>query len=657
MIGEESSTVASLQSQERAHDAVELVRKFGLAVFALQLAALLVWSEHFVSRFSLTTDYAIYHQAWWLIGHGHFNPFDSINGIPFWTSHGETLMWLLAPLGLVFPHDITLLWVQDFSMVGAELVAFTWLIDFARLSKSNRRESSFPALLSGTGLLLLVANPWIYWSLAFDFHLEIVGVLFISLLSRDLYRGEKSWRIWLWVALSLACGDVVATYALGVGLTGLVSGRGWRRRGLFIVAVSGIWVVLLSLIGANQGSSLSSYSYLTAGAGVTTGSQLGLLQLVKGLVVHPVRLFNVLWSRRLDLYASVAASGLVGLVSPWVLVPVILVLLENGLNQYLGFIVPSFQDALIFILLPVGTVSVLAALSKRHSRSAVVGALVIAINVLLWGAIWIPRVDSTWIRVSPSASAALLSFDNQIPRSDEVIASQGIVGRFSDRQWIYDLAPQTSIPIHTSPVWFVVAPGQGNETLASNVSDALITQLAGPRRARLVSHEAGVWLFRWVPREGISSVTIPSRTAQLPAWTSTGEAGQADTSGAVLNWHAAGISQSGYVVSGDYWRELQGSYRAVVNLSSTMNLNVEVWNATGNVLLARQELVPTHGRVSLRFPFVVTRLYPQLAFGGVGPFSLLPIEPLPGNQIEIRVWSPGGGDVKIYSMAVQASKS
>jgi hypothetical protein len=92
----------------------------------------------------------------------------------------------------------------------------------------------------------------------------------------------------------------------------------------------------------------------------------------------------------------------------------------------------------------------------------------------------------------------------------------------------------------------------------------------------------------------------------------------------------------------------------VVNLSSTTNLNVEVWNATGNVLLVRQELVPTHGLVSFQFPFAVTHLYPQLAFGGVGPFSLLPIEPLPGNQIEIRPWSPRGGVVKIYSVAVQA---
>lgn len=59
------------------------VRQIGLGVLGLQLVLLIVWSNMQSRRFSLTWDFSVYHQAWWLIGHGNLNPFATLNGFPF----------------------------------------------------------------------------------------------------------------------------------------------------------------------------------------------------------------------------------------------------------------------------------------------------------------------------------------------------------------------------------------------------------------------------------------------------------------------------------------------------------------------------------------------------------------------------------------------
>jgi len=51
--------------------------------------------------------------------------------------------------------------------------------------------------------------------------------------------------------------------------------------------------------------------------------------------------------------------------------------------------------------------------------------------------------------------------------------------------------------------------------------------------------------------------------------------------------------------------------------------------------------------------------YPRRpGYGGWGPFALQPIAPdLPGdNVIEVRVWSPAGGQVSAYSVSVVPEK-
>jgi hypothetical protein len=636
------------------------VRRAGYVVLGAQFVVLAWWSARLAGRDALTWDFSFYHQAWWAIAHGHLDPFDSVAGYSFVRSHGELLMWPLALLAWVWPHAVTLLWVQDLGLVGAEVVAFTWLCDLAAVtgSRGGRRSAWLPTVLVVAGLVSLVADPWVYWTLSFDFHLEVVAVFFALAAARTVARDPSSRWAWVWVGLTLACGDVAATYIVGLGLGAAIAGRRWRRRGIAVAAVGVVWTLVLTVAGWNLGSGLASgYGYLAAGASGALPGSVGLGKLVVGVLEHPQRVVSTLWSRRVDLYANVGPAGVLGLASPWVAVACVLVLLENGLHANLLFVLPGFQGILLFVLVPVGTVGVLAAVGRRWSRLALVVALAVTLNAVAWGAVWVPRTSAQWLRVSPAAASVLAAVERQVPAGAEVVASQGILGRFSGRQWAYGVQGAGTFPVHTRTVWVVVAPAQGIETEPVAGADALVAELAGPLHADLVVARAGVWAFRWTPGPAVTALTVPAVPATTPGWATPGPAGQAVTVGPPSTWRAVSTGQAGYVVAGDYRRELPGRYTATVVLATAAPVDVEVWDTTGNVLLARRQLVATNGQEAVTLPVDEVRTYPHHTYAGAGPFRITPVEPPPGDQLEVRVWTPGGAPVAVYSVELQLAGS
>jgi len=95
------------------------VRRIGYVVLGFQLAGFLVWSTILYRRFALTWDFSAYHQAWYLIAHGNLDPYNSIERMPFWRNDSEFAVWPLAPFYWLWPHDMLLLWLQDFGVVAA----------------------------------------------------------------------------------------------------------------------------------------------------------------------------------------------------------------------------------------------------------------------------------------------------------------------------------------------------------------------------------------------------------------------------------------------------------------------------------------------------------------------------------------------------------
>ena len=506
----------AMRRRRAAHDDPLLwVRRIAYVVLSLKLAAFASWSVVLFRHFSLTPDFAQYQQAWYLIAHGDLNPYDTVGNFAFWQNHAEFIMWPLALLYWVFPNGVVLLWLQDIGVVGAELVAFTWLCEIALRYRSGRDAR----WLAGAGLVLLAVNPWSWWAVSFDFHAECLAVLFIALLSWDLANGRR--RAWVWAAAVLACGDVAGTYVLGLGLGLLITSRDSWRRGALLAGLGAGALLLITTIHGNEGSGhgLQAYDYLAPGY----NHSLGLIGLVMGIATHPFAVLAKLWTKRLDLWANLASSGFLGLAYLPLLPLMMVVVISNSLFAGDLFSEPLFQSLPVYVLMPVATVGALGWLTRRHRRAGLLAAAVVVAQAIGWSAVWAPQTPSQWLRVPGPTAATLAAVEARIPASAAVFASQGVVGRFATR---YDVRPLNGhLPIRPGQDWFVFTPWAGIETQTTAGAMAFAAELADHLHATLVTDANDVWAFRWNPPPGMRRLMVARATSQLPAWTAPGAAG------------------------------------------------------------------------------------------------------------------------------------
>ncbi|HVB42322.1 MAG TPA: DUF2079 domain-containing protein [Streptosporangiaceae bacterium] len=637
------------------------VRRIGYAVLALQFAGFAMWSLTLYDHFALTFDFAVYHQAWYLIAHGDLNPASSIARLPtvarlpFWQNDGEFAVWPLAPFYWIWPHDVLLLWLQDAGVAVAEAVAFTWLCEIA----GRHRQGRAAAWLGVTGLVLLIANPWIWWAISFDFHEETLAIPFAVLLARDLANGSR--RAWAWVVPILAAGAPSATYVIGIGLGSALALRRARTAGILLMLAGTCYSVLIVLIHADVGVPLARhYGYLAtstigayAGAKLTTGS------LVQGIASHPLNIARALWAKRIDIIANLAPAGLLGIGWVEVLPLVAVVLLANTLSFGLRFAEPLFQSLPIYVLVPVGTITILGRLSQRHAKLASVVAVLLVAQAAGWMANWGPRTQWQWLRVPDGAAATLARIETQIPSSAEVIASQGVVGRFSGRIAVHELAGPGTTPITSRTVWFVIGTAAGNELQSTASAIGLIGKLAGPLHATLVTHANGIWAFRWHPPATVHTMSIPGNSVPLPAWAAPvapGATGHPVLTGPVSTWHLASAGGSGYVADELAWQEPAARYQVRLTLSATAAVTVEVWNDNGDVLLARRTIPGTSGIESVIIPVDAASAYHAILYSGWGPFRADFAPPSPGQRLEVRVWSSGTSQVNVYRAAIAQAR-
>jgi hypothetical protein len=188
---------------------------------------------------------------------------------------------------------------------------------------------------------------------------------------------------------------------------------------------------------------------------------------------------RALWAKRVDVLANLAPAGLLGLGYLRLLPLMLVVLLANTLSSGARFAEPLFQTLPVYLLLPVGSVAVLAWLAARYRRTALVLAALLAVQAVGWAVVWGPRTPAQWLRVSAPAAATLAAVQARIPATAEVIASQGVVGRFSGRRDVHELAHTGSTPVTSADVWFVITPTTGVELEPVAGALALIGKLAG----------------------------------------------------------------------------------------------------------------------------------------------------------------------------------
>jgi hypothetical protein len=286
-----------------------------------QLVAMLAFSWEIYHRWSNTWDYALNYQGWWGIVHGHLNPFSTIDSRYLLQDHFDLINWPLAPISLLWPHGLWPLWIQDLMVTGAEVAAILIVRDAVRSSRWSPR---LPGWLGISAVaVMLVANPWTYNTIAFDFHYESVGAACFALLAcRELMSGGSTRRLVLWSVLCLACGDLAATFLIAVGIGGILASRRPNlRRGLALIGAGLVWFAVVQVAGGNRGSNLAAhYGYL---ANLPAGQSFGFFTFLKATLDHPMSAARQLWAQRIDIWGFVSSAGLIGLLSPWAALPLL----------------------------------------------------------------------------------------------------------------------------------------------------------------------------------------------------------------------------------------------------------------------------------------------------------------------------------------------
>ena len=574
-------------------ESLQRVHAYGLVVIFAGFLGLATWSSFLARRFSLTFDYSFYAHAWFLIAHGHLNP-----GTPtvpsglFLHNAFELIMWPLALLWYVWPHAVTLLWVQDAATAGCEAIVFVWMCEVtARLTK-NADRGPWSILFPLSGLVLLVANPWTIWIDSFDFHPEAIALFFALVAAHAFWRGHAR-RAWIATLLTLACGAIGATYVAGLGLSAMLAGRKWRRSGLLLLGLGVLWLLMISHLGGDEASGV--YSNLLKGSHL---SSVTAWSLVKILFEHPSRAISAIWSVRQDVVADIAGGGFIGFFSPWAFGVSFLVLLEGSLTGSAGFIQPYVQNSLpLILLIPLGTVVICVTLAAARQKwkqiTAFVLALLSVVNVLGWTQTWLHRTESQWVSVPATTASALNRTLSMIHPNDEVIASQGIEGRFSLRQWIYALTggPAADFPIHSRTVWFVIAPINGIETEYSTAAESQIGQVADQLHARLISDSYGVYVFKWKPGPRRTSVKF-TNVVSVPTWTLNSFPSTTVVTGPANRWHVQSNKSSEFIIWGDFWRLHDGRYTASVRLATYGTVAAELLNLTTGAVFPRKLFLP-----------------------------------------------------------------
>ena len=501
-------------SSVRPQGRIRMVWRIALCLLGVQLVGMLVFTTIQYQRFNLTNDFAGYAQAWTAIAHGHMSPFSSVLTVPFWRNDFELLMWPLALFYWVYPHAVTLLWLQVFAVVGGELVVLAWARDAV---KRRPQDKALAPLLLGLVASLLLFTPWSWYTIGFDFHFVPFATLFALLAARDLWAGRYRRSLVVWVPLTLlsaAAGG--ALLVIGIGLASLLSRNGPRRVAIAVVILGVTWLTLAAGLGAMrfEGLQLSSmYGYLS---GHPKGP-FGLGNVVEGLVANPLAAFNMFESHLGYILGYVVSAGIIGLYSRWGLLIALIVLLPSAVNSNPDFIhfAQAFQSwpAVLFLIaayvLALQRVAGNAPLARSALYAVGTITIVLAASVSLIFGFSIPGYIE---RVSPAAAGELSEIQRMAPAGDELIVSQGVIGRFGGGHTALSYWARGAPRMYSldgKPVVFIFAPVQGTAEGFPEETQRAIEYVGTVLNARVLLEGSGIWAFSWTPKRGMTSLVLP----------------------------------------------------------------------------------------------------------------------------------------------------
>jgi len=470
-------------------------------LLALQLAGMVLVNLLEYRRYSLTNDFAGYAQAWSAIGHGSLDPYLTVFRVRFLHNNLDLALYPLALVGRVVADPNLLSWAQDAAVVATELVALRWARDIV-LERLAHRPRRADAIVAGLALVFAV-NPFAWETAAFPVHFEAFAALFALAAGRDLWRARHGW-VAVWVPLAMAAEALGSLYVLVAGAGALLAGRRTRHGGAVVAAVgaAGLACVLrLGLVGRGGQTLRSIYGYLLpSGQG-----HVGLGALLLGVATHLPAAAALLGRHLPFLLACVVAAGIAGAASPWGAAALVLVLVPNALSSQPGFVdlAGAFQSWPAQPFLAVGSASLAAAFLARERHEVARTACALALcSVVALGAVASAAVPGAWL-FSRRTAATLAAVDRRLSERAEVIADQGLVGRFWRRAHVYSfIRAGQRFPVTGRLVVFLLFPG------ASAGERDIGRRLERSLRAVVVARGAGVLALAWHVPPGVGSVEL-----------------------------------------------------------------------------------------------------------------------------------------------------
>ena len=507
-------------SRDQRLDKLRRLWFVSLGFVAVQTALLIAWSSIQAHRFALGVDFSIYNQGAWLIAHGHLAPWSTIDGYSFARDHFTLLMWPISLIYAVFPRPTTLLVLQDLASAGAGLVAIRWILEILEYRLRTTRGAlgvGVVALVVGAALVAILLDPWVWQADSFDFHMEAFErAADRPGLARLLAAPTATGPAVVWPHPALRRRRRTAGRR-----TGPVGHRGRHRLpsvGVVTVTLGAAWTAAVHGLGFAHGSGLAGYAALVYAA--PTKRPVTMFDLVRALAVHPTRAYGAVKAKSGLYYQNLVPTGFLGLVNPWTFGVTNIVLVSTALIGPAIFLQSGFQCLPAYALGLVGTVlTVVAILTHGHPRrrrglrrtaAALIGVAVLA-QVAGLAAVMLPRTSSNWVRISASQADSLGSVLAATPPDAQVIASDGVVGRFSGREHVEPIPwwGGTAYPIRSREVVFVVVPVAGIESIPPAAELEALAYVRDVLHARPIRTGHGVYAFRWYPGPSVHSLKLP----------------------------------------------------------------------------------------------------------------------------------------------------
>jgi uncharacterized membrane protein len=184
-------------------------------------------------------DLAYYVQAIWQLIHGRLNV--SVENVPLLGNHVEPIVFLFAPLFVVFRHPMVFVAVQNAALATMPLVGY----NIAKRLGLDRKRA---CLLSAA----LVLTPAAGYIAIHEFHPEALVAPFLILMLQA-WVAKSIRRHWLWFVAVLACKENMAPLLVIYCATQCVVERNrglaeLRRWYLWPMSVALIWLVLCTYV-------------------------------------------------------------------------------------------------------------------------------------------------------------------------------------------------------------------------------------------------------------------------------------------------------------------------------------------------------------------------------------------------------------------------